>query len=123
MSEPTDLIPWLLAQIAEDDRRARAADRNPLLDLIILPRRWGKRSMAEHINAWLPQRARAECDSKRRIIQLHAVRSGTGGDWNTDPPALCNEDSDLYPCPTLCLLAEPYAGRPGYREEWQRWTT
>lgn len=95
-----ELVAWLLDQVAEDERRARAVD---------------------HVNNWMPARVVAECGAKRELVQLHSVRSGTGGD-SDDRPAICNEDGDLHPCGTLRLLVEPYASpyahRSGFRRVW-----
>lgn len=70
----------------------------------------------------MPARVVAECEFKRGLIRLHFVRSGTGGDWDTDPPAICNEEGDPHPCGTIRPLAElyasPYAHRPGFQKEW-----
>lgn len=38
------------------------------------------------------------------VRELHCVRSGTGGIWDTDPVAICNECSTPYPCDTLRIL-------------------
>lgn len=123
MSAVDDLIAWLLKQIDEDERRARAVDRSPMLNVLVtVPRGWGKQSAADHVNTWMPPRVIAECDAKRQLVHLHAVRSGTGGDWDADPPAICNDDRDVHPCGTLRLLVQPYASpyahREGFRKEW-----
>lgn len=72
-----------------------------------------------HIARHDPARVLREVEAKRRIMALHTIRSGTGGDWDTDPAAICNECGGLYPCETLELLALPYADHPDYREEWR----
>lgn len=132
-----DLVSWLLEQIDWEEHRVGEAG----------PARLGwatyrgkDRSMdyttaaAESGGQWVvdgvvttpdsvlvvydPAKQLAECAAKRRIIELHFTRSGTGGTWDTDPPAMCNECNALQPCDTVSLLALPYATRPGYREEW-----
>jgi len=60
----------------------------------------------------------AEVDAKRRIIDLHDDVSGgcrtcMDAELSNDGP-----DAAAWPCPTLRLLALPYADHPGYREEW-----
>jgi hypothetical protein len=75
---------------------------------------------AEHIACWDPTRVLAEVDAKRRIIDEHGSYSGYGTHCDT-----CRHPTDdvaagePWPCPTLRLLALPYADRPGYRNEWR----
>lgn len=66
------------------------------------------RNWADSERSQTRQAVLRSCAAARKIISLHCVRSGTGGDWDTDPPAICNEDSDLWPCDTLRALAEGY---------------
>ncbi len=73
----------------------------------------------EHIARHDPAAVLADVAAKRAIIAWHCTREGTGGTWDTDPKALCNECEDLQPCRTVKLLASAYADRPGYREEWR----
>lgn len=78
-----------------------------------------------HLVRWSPHRVLAECDAKRRIVELH----GPVDKYDTDS---CRECSDSgwagcvdghsrvpLPCPTLRLLALLYGDRPGYRPEWR----
>lgn len=73
--------------------------------------------VAAHIARHDPARVLADIAVKRRIVKLHSVLDGTGGDWDTDPPARCAECRDEHPCTTLCLLALPYADHPDYDDE------
>lgn len=78
---------------------------------------------AEHIVAWDPARVLAEIDAKRRRLDLHRPDPEL-----TSPHCLvCLTDRtnwtdawepDEWPCETIRLDAAPYAGRPGWREEW-----
>lgn len=78
------------------------------------------RATVAHIALNDPAYALAEIAAKRRIVALHAVRDGTGGDWDTDPPAMCAEcNHELHPCQTLRLLAAPFAAQPGYDPAWR----
>lgn len=54
----------------------------------------------------------SECDAKRRIVEMHGALGHAPCDAH---------DASLRSihCDTLLLLALPYAGRPGYREEWR----
>jgi hypothetical protein len=86
---------------------------------------------AAHIARWDPARVLAEVEAKRRILDLHAPftqpygskhvqcghcadlchsRSGLGCDDPVDAP---------WPCPTVRLLALPYADDPDYQQEWR----
>jgi hypothetical protein len=80
---------------------------------------------------WLPaavtiERLEAECEAKRRIVDLHAIDCwvGTGPDGDDEYFCTgCSTRSASYPdevlCPTLAALATVYADRPGYRDEWR----
>lgn len=68
-----------------------------------------------------PARVLAECEAKRCIVEHHR------GEPYADEPEIyycvvCHEAlggrGDI-PCPTLRLLAMPYADHPDYREEWR----
>jgi len=70
-----------------------------------------------------PSRVLAECEAKRRIVELHEPE---GGDYGPGC-FVCNDTNYLdgarlssgYPCDTLKLLALPYADHRDYREEWR----
>jgi hypothetical protein len=61
----------------------------------------------------------AEVKAKRQILDEHDSYGGYGERCQT-----CRDPNDdlaagaPLPCPTVRLLAQPYAGRPGWREEW-----
>ena len=102
----TDLAAWLLAAIAKDEADAREASGERLW-------RWsqhGDMVIADsgHMQRFTPARMLAECAAKRRIILRHRPTGGIG----------C-ECSEVWPCPNLLDLAQPYADRPGYRAEWK----
>jgi hypothetical protein len=74
--------------------------------------------ITNHIARWDPARVLAEVEAKRRVLDEHPP----------DGDGFCGDGIGLvgckwsYPCPTVRLLAQPYAGRPGWRAEWQaRW--
>lgn len=67
------------------------------------------RATVEHIVRHDPSRVLAEVEAKRRILDEHEGVH-TCGDRTYDFREWC---------PTLRALALPYAGRPGYREEWR----
>lgn len=88
---------------------------------------WECDANAAHITAWDPARVLAECGAKRQLIALHGpvtLRGGPGGKYfeTTEACTSCSPPQfaeDAYPCPTLLALAQPYAGRPGWHEEWK----
>lgn len=93
---------------------------------------------AMHIARWDPARVLAEVEAKRRILDLHKPQPSQYLDGVYVPgepvgqqceycASLCHSYSGIncetpdapYPCPTVGLLAQPYAGRPGWHEEWR----
>jgi hypothetical protein len=72
--------------------------------------------IAVHIARHAPARVLAECEAKRRIVDLHrAVPVAPGRRELT-----CVEDGALtWPCPTLRFLAAPYADHSDYCVEWR----
>jgi hypothetical protein len=72
---------------------------------------------ADHIARHDPARVLREVEAKRRIIDLHAPhRDGACPTcWRVAPRSSTRED---FPCPTLRLLALPYATEPGYQRAW-----
>ena len=149
------LAGWLLERIAEDEAVAElASDRavgGPYRRSWELPFsaevdpgagasfNTNDRDIANHIARWDPARVLAECESKRRIVELHRPSAeGYEDDGPQEACLLCQWDVDCdmvrydhqypdharnharwWPCDTLRLLAVPYADRPGYREEWR----
>lgn len=82
----------------------------------------------EHVAHHDPARALREIDAKRQLVKLHGratLRAGGGAQYYDTATVCrsCEPDHQFpelsWPCPTLRLLALPYADRPGYREEWR----
>jgi hypothetical protein len=115
----TDLIVFLRARLDEDEAKVAAMQREQVrvktapifqgmwlgwldgVDIFVSPKRW-----------------QAEVDAKRRLLAVHTFERKPGahdcpGEW-----AGYSDDPD-EPCPTLRLLALPYADHPDYREEWR----
>jgi len=72
---------------------------------------------AEHITRWNPKRVldevrdgRAEIEATHRILRTHSRPHDCAYLDGFAPPG---------PCSTLVLLAQRYAGQPGWREEWR----
>ncbi|WP_322501799.1 DUF6221 family protein [Streptomyces rochei] len=122
-----DLVQWLRAQLDEDERIARAADDSlgkMNLDWTYQPedKLGGKVVSArgadliydvavgigEHVSVHDPRRVLREIDVKRRVIVglQHLLRG--------DDPFVTSIADD-----SLRALAEPYADRPGYRDQWR----
>jgi hypothetical protein len=142
-----ELITWLRAQLDDDERVARDAAREdtPPWHLDYDDRGYdGKirsaesytvvhqedstpgRVTAEHIARWDPARVLAEVDAKRRILDEHEAMAGDtyGQRAGQDVCETCKESGsryyhEPYPCPTVRLLALPFADRPGYQEGWR----
>ena len=70
----------------------------------------------EHVCRHDPVRILAECEAKRRIIELH-TKAGAD-DWYRGSCRICGESDVDYPCDTLKALALPYAEHSDYRAEW-----
>lgn len=94
-------------------------------------------AVSRHIARHDPARELADVNSKRRILELHTgahdcteVYTGTyPDDWPQSAPwgspggtwrhVIDEHFEDTEPCPTLRLLALPYADHPDYRDEWR----
>jgi hypothetical protein len=74
------------------------------------------REVSHHVAYWQPDHVRAEIRAKRRVLDEHFEGSVANG-VATGTCTSC--DNYSYPCPTLRLLALPYADREGFRDEWR----
>jgi hypothetical protein len=126
----TDLAEFLLARIAEDEAAVRAiherrcATPAQMFGTDDRGRRYEMPCDCDrHIG-----RVLAECEAKRRIVEMHGfyqVQTANDGlDWDYVRCVIC-DIADLapgegnWPCPTLRALALPYAYHSDYREEWR----
>lgn len=110
----SNLVEFMLARIADDDRTAELHEqlfaegpgRLPETVLEILMR---------------PERLRAEATTKRALIALHSPFSFEFPlpDGRAQTLTQCSACEDDWPCHTLQLAAGPYADHPDYREEWR----
>jgi hypothetical protein len=68
------------------------------------------------VDAWVlvPRRVLAECDAKRRIVELHDGEAVHGCPVAPDETVWTEG-----PCPTLRTLALPYANHPDYQPGWR----
>lgn len=139
-----ELITWLRAQLDDDERVAREATPGPwesqwwgvrtayefdrpgyihhgervtvATNSGTVGNREAEIRNAEHIARWDPARVLAEIEAKRRILDEH--------DPTPTTKTCCPTCYDAYgqepvpaPCPTVRLLALPYAGRDGWHDE------
>ncbi len=113
------LTKFLLARIAEDEDRGQS-----------LVAQWWDVGNACQSCGTDGARVLAECEAKRRIIEIHEVLKGDPYGEITDRtvywcPA-CDHDRDYVGipheeegCPTIRTLALPYVSHPDYREDWK----
>lgn len=122
-----DLITWLREQVDDDERAIRrlaegyrryVCDDGHVEEPI---EKWsdGTDRLPNHHNTWLlihDQAERlAEVEAKRRILDEHFECSLPNGIM----AGTCTTcDNYAWPCPTVRLLAQPYAGRDGWQDEW-----
>jgi hypothetical protein len=71
--------------------------------------------VSAHMARHDPARVLAECAAKRRIIALHDQWHECTFGRGLEAAGAVQQDEA---CPTLRLLALPYADHPDYREEW-----
>jgi hypothetical protein len=88
---------FLTARLADDERACGGGDD---------PESWCDRATGVHLG---PDRALAELEAKRRIIELHPEML----EWCVE----CAHES--HPCRTLRALALPFADHPDYDEAWR----
>jgi hypothetical protein len=70
-------------------------------------------TLAQHIALHDPARVLHEVEAKRRILARHA-ECGTGSGYCDDG----GHDLGSLGCSDLLDLAAPFAGEPGYKEDW-----
>ncbi len=106
-----DLVEFLLARIAEDERAAHDVRPGPRIVRTNAP------DVERYLTVWHPDRALAECDAKRRIIDARRALTG-------QETAPTDRAQGWYLGMTtaydraLRLLALPYEDHPDYRAEW-----
>lgn len=117
---------WAFAD-DENDGRIVIADEphgyHPLVGRLGICRRWNRSVsdmfFARHIAYWDPARVLADIAVKRSVLAEHESYGGYGEHCRT-----CHHPHDQLaagapsPCLTVRLLAQPYSGRPGWRQEW-----
>lgn len=98
---------FLLARIAEDEAEERRLQDEPEL-----ADPYAEQAPQHSIN-W---RILAECEAKRRIVELHKRKLDLEGCDN------CHAEFQVtamgFPCPTIEALLTVYADHPDHRAEW-----
>jgi len=141
------LVEFLLARITEDETLARdaaathgtvTAHHTSDAGDPYRPDQYDERRAAEAFTLNInPYRVLAECEAKRRIIEIHKIETErlyeekadgtfarTGREeytcLNCDDPEVGHIGYHAQDgCPTLRVLAAVYAGHPDYREGWR----
>jgi hypothetical protein len=129
-----DLARWLTAQLDEDTRTASSWHT---LDCDIHAHLEGDTDSVQATMAMFheapglvcdcggPARMLREIDTKRRVLARHTPHVSGSTDCTmrcerAHPGALvCNHDAYRWPCPDIRDLADAYAHRPGYLEDWR----
>lgn len=125
------LTEFLLARIAEDEARAKAAIGS--LKEEDRERRWSEDTemwvygyefyldgdVSDFVEANDPHRVLAECEAKRRVIEeIWTYEDRIEGEWGS-----CRSVSELQADPiqpdALKALALPDSDHPDYRDEWR----
>jgi len=138
-----DLLTWLRAQLDAVEKVAQAAARDAggpewsagdenLSESVSLadagsyvaagPYGYLSWELRQHIADNDPAFVLTDVEAKRQIIEAHPA-----GRDHPEAADYCLECGPFwrdgkahgYPCETLRLLALPFAGRPGWREEWR----
>lgn len=132
------IVEFLLARSAEDEADARIAAATEgwawrAEDGSVIPVDHRYPSIvdwvhgAEHIARHDPARVLAECEAKRRIMELHAgdqpwdVHACPGRGPDDDEWVVYEAGQrvvEVYPCPTLRALAAVHADHPDYDPAW-----
>lgn len=126
-----DLVQFLRDRLDEDEQTAREAEKRTTTTRRRVQGEWVEDTVQPpewRRSVWSPARVLREVEAKRQIVNAHgraALRAG-GGAQHFDTATVCRSCEPDYqfpeqswPCPTLRLLALPYADHPGYREDWR----
>lgn len=130
MSAMDDLVTWLRAQLDEDEQAARRLPEGHRLYVdddgcVEQPReQWsdGTDRLPNHHNTWLLMYDRAErlaeVEAKRHILDEYATWA-EGHDEKQAHRFIGSTSGLAAMAMVIRLLAKPYAGREGWREEWR----
>lgn len=77
-------------------------------------------SVARHIARHDPDRVLTECAAKRRIVEdEHVPSKFYVYDDRYRACGMCGDGTTKFPCPTLRLIAHPYAQHPDFDPAWR----
>jgi hypothetical protein len=121
---------FLLARFAEDEADARqaagfetvalawsVAHEGGRIEPDVAPTVWAYAE--QHIARWDPARVLAECDAKRRIVDMVRPVAIAGGPAWTPETAAAEQGRLAALDYVLRDLASVYADHPDYRKEWR----
>lgn len=118
----TDLVAFLRARL-DDDEQAASFFHWATADQSDVQPTWDIEHHPVDVALMLsPARVLAEVDAKRRILDEHPIYRNSANDPVCGTCGQDDQTGDLigdWPCPTVQLLAMPYADHPDYREEWR----
>ena len=134
-----ELVDFLRARLDEDEAVARAATPGPwsVNDEsfaewissadgveVVAGGRWGGEAPAFettedalHIARHDPARVLAEVEAKRALLEEHAQGSLPDGVM-LDECRICGGMNEVWPCPTLRILARPFRDHPDFDPAW-----
>lgn len=137
----SDLVEFLRAQLAEDERVAKAATSaikidewdaiGPEGDDDAATMSWlvlrvcgmggyvGSREVMQHVALWDPARVLAEVKAKRAMVKAHDQCGPDSGICAESGRGGAGPDCDQRGCGTLMIIALPYADRDGWDEAWR----
>lgn len=108
---------FLLARIAEDEAVAVAAEpHEEWISVGKIEDSGMGTADGEHVARWSPARVLAECEAKRRIVELHSGDAEWCG-WTQGGDGTHADMGD--DCDTLLALAQPYADHPDFDPAWR----
>jgi hypothetical protein len=106
------LTEFLLARIGEDEAAAHQSEE--------YDRQHQPVNDAMDLNGWYdPARVLAECEAKRQIVAEHTIMTFRMIEEPGQPLVDKCDSCGQNPCPTLQLLALPYADDPAFDPEWK----
>jgi hypothetical protein len=108
----SDLVAWLRAQIDEDERVALAANTEEIHWLAEYGASTTSDDSEAHIKRHDPARVLAEVAAKRALLEECADT------FELNSGEAVNSESVWLAEAIVKAMAQPLAGRPGWREEW-----
>jgi hypothetical protein len=129
-----DIAAFIRAQLDEDERVARAAEATEMGPWLTLfetalaaegQSEDVRRAIGQHVARFIPERMLWDIEAKRAILaEVFAYEAKIDGEWgccHTAEQIAAGKCPEIRPdeIPALRLLALPYAGKPGYQEEWR----